>query len=192
MTPAGFWPSALPAVGGGPTGLECTLLVAQAADRWGSRLQYGAESGLETGPPSGRGGWGVCAGPRPVGMGGSPLSLRFGFTQSPQPHCTHSGAHPGGKVQKLFPEHSFWRKKKNSFAVQRPGSKYHINQARWHVPALLVRALTPGACHVTRASGASSCCCCGSPEEEAPTQCQTPAPLNRAAAPETPQTHWGF
>lgn len=70
--------------------------------------------------------------------GGCPLSLHWGFVCSPQPHCAHSGAHPRGKVQKLFPEHSFFGgKKSHNFAVQRPGSKYHINQARGRVPALL-------------------------------------------------------
>ena len=46
--------------------------------------------------------------------------MRFGLIHSPQPHCTHSGAHPGGKVQKLFPEHSFWGKKKKQLCSPMP------------------------------------------------------------------------
>ena len=144
------------------------------------------------GPRAGAGGGGSVKAPDQWGWGVSPQYALWIDPLSPASLHTFRGSPRRKSAEALSRTFFLGEKKKNSFAVQCPGSKYRINQARWHVPALLVRALTPGALHVTRASGASSCCCCRSPEEEAPARCQTPAPLNRAAAPEAPQTHWGF
>lgn len=144
------------------------------------------------GPRAGAGGGGPVQAPDQWGWGGLPSVCTLDSSTLPCLTAHIQGLTQEEKHRSSFQNILFWGKKKNSFAVQRPGSKYRINQAHGQVPALLVRALTPGARHVTRVSGASSCCCCGSPEEEAPAPCQTPVPLYRAAAPEAPQTRWGL
>lgn len=115
---------------------ECTLLVAWAADRRGSRPRYAAAPVLETGPPSGPG-VEVRAGPRLAGMRvGIPSVCTVDSSALPSLTALIQGLTQEEKCRSSFQNILFWGKK-NNFAVQRPGSKYHINQARGRLPALL-------------------------------------------------------
>ena len=132
---------------------------------------------------------GSVQGPDRVGREAvSPGSGALHLSARPKPHHSHSEAHPRKKGAEAL-SRTFFLEKSN-FAVQRPGSKYRINQVHWQVPALLERALD----HQSRAVswgqvwgqvdtnlGGLPAAATETPRWRLPCSRQAPAPLNKAA-----------
>lgn len=106
--------------------------MARAADRWGSRLQDGAESGLETGPPSGRGEWGSVQAPNQWGWG-SPLSLRFGLVPLPSLTTHIQGLTQQEKYRSSF--QNILMGKKNQLGSPTPRQQVPYKSGPWASPS---------------------------------------------------------